>query len=233
MKTWPTQEMLQSIFEYDSTEPLALRWRTKKPKSRAKIGDIAGHWHPIRAGNPVLRRFVHVAGISNRFPAHHAVWIYINGTAHNGYLGFRDGNPGDIRIENLGENMRRPSLETLRENRARYHAGWRQSMTQEAWSAHMRKHNLKKSFGITPEEYERMHAAQYGLCAICGLPETMVRHGKLSVLAVDHCHDSKQVRALLCGSCNSGLGWFKDDPERMRRAADYVEEHQLILASSP
>lgn len=40
---------------------------------------------------------------------------------------------------------------------------------------------------------------------------------------VDHDHKTGVLRALLCFKCNSALGNFDDDPERMRRAARYVE----------
>jgi hypothetical protein len=32
----------------------------------------------------------------------------------------------------------------------------------------------------------------------------------------------------LCGLCNGALGAFKDDPELMRTAADYIEAHREI-----
>jgi hypothetical protein len=45
------------------------------------------------------------------------------------------------------------------------------------------------------------------------------------VLHVDHCHQTGHVRALLCTGCNSGLGAFRDSPERLREAAAYIEHH--------
>jgi hypothetical protein len=69
---------------------------------------------------------------------------------------------------------------------------------------------------MVPDDYTRMVAEQRGCCAICGASCT---------LHIDHCHAGGQVRALLCYSCNTGLGAFRDDPGRMRRAAEYIERH--------
>jgi recombination endonuclease VII len=71
----------------------------------------------------------------------------------------------------------------------------------------------KQRYGVTPEQYEAMYNEQNGLCALlCGRPAE----------CIDHCHDTKFVRGLLCRKCNSALGFFDDDPEVMIRAAGYV-----------
>lgn len=70
--------------------------------------------------------------------------------------------------------------------------------------------------GLSVDEYECRVAAQNGCCAICGKAVD-------GNLCVDHCHETGGVRGLLCKPCNFGLGLFGDDPERLRRAADYLE----------
>ena len=72
------------------------------------------------------------------------------------------------------------------------------------------------AYGITLEEYNTMLAAQGGGCAICGNPP-----GARS-LHVDHDHATGEVRGLLCIGCNVALGGFRDDPELLARAIDYL-----------
>ena len=85
-----------------------------------------------------------------------------------------------------------------------------------------RQRNLKHKFGLSEADYEQMLAEQSGGCAICGRTPGELSRMKL---AVDHCHRTGKVRALLCGSCNTGIGMFHDNPEKLRLAALYVERH--------
>lgn len=47
--------------------------------------------------------------------------------------------------------------------------------------------------------------------------------GKPRTLAVDHDHETGCLRGLLCEGCNRGIGLLRDDPDLLRRAADYIE----------
>jgi hypothetical protein len=80
---------------------------------------------------------------------------------------------------------------------------------------------LKKSYGISLNDYEILHNQQKGLCFLCGLPEIENR-----LLSVDHDHQTGKVRSLLCNFCNKGLGQFKDNPQLLRKAADYIERNK-------
>jgi hypothetical protein len=90
-----------------------------------------------------------------------------------------------------------------------------------------RRYKLKVNFGITLEQYREMFALQDGKCAICRQPEASLMGDKPMELAVDHDHETGEVRALLCGNCNKGLGNFKDSPERLLSAIDYLRSHRL------
>lgn len=86
---------------------------------------------------------------------------------------------------------------------------------------------LRSTFGITVDDYERMHAEQRGLCAICGRPEGSDKSSRSKTgirrLHVDHCHATGRVRGLLCGACNFGIGSLGDSPDRLRAAAEYLQ----------
>ena len=82
---------------------------------------------------------------------------------------------------------------------------------------------LKRQYGFSDEEYDRLLKKQKGLCAICRRKEIAMYRGKVRKLAVDHCHKTNTVRGLLCMSCNQGLGKFYDSPRLLRGAAMYLE----------
>ena len=76
-------------------------------------------------------------------------------------------------------------------------------------------------YGISIEHYEEMYEQQQGRCKICNIEEKHASRGKFHV---DHCHKTEEVRGLLCGKCNRGLGMFRDNSEFLREAANYLED---------
>lgn len=136
----------------------------------------------------------------------------------------------------------RPDKHTLRKIDASKPLGpdnwyWKESTPGKdaaAWQRAWRNRNpekvknaeLKKMFGITLQEYQRMSETQNHRCAICGDLETAVdKHGVPRRMPVDHCHATGKIRQLLCSACNKALGGFRDRPDLLRRAAEYVEKH--------
>lgn len=85
-------------------------------------------------------------------------------------------------------------------------------------SAVYHERSLARNFGITPDDYQRLLAAQEGRCAICRTKPRTRR------LAVDHNHQTGEVRGLLCTRCNHKvLGAANENPALLRRAAAYLE----------
>lgn len=84
-----------------------------------------------------------------------------------------------------------------------------------------RRYFREKFYGLTHEDFTELWDEQNGLCAICEFP--MVNGGNTrNSCHIDHCHDTGQVRGVLCHSCNMGLGKFYDNPELLNRAAKYI-----------
>lgn len=78
---------------------------------------------------------------------------------------------------------------------------------------------LRDLYGITLEQYEEMERSQGYVCFICSNPCSSGRR-----LSVDHNHTTGEVRALLCMSCNRGIGNLGDSSELLRLAADYLDK---------
>lgn len=76
---------------------------------------------------------------------------------------------------------------------------------------------VRKVYGITLEEYNEITAAS--CCEICG---TKIRPNRK---CLDHDHVTGKIRGLLCNGCNTGIGFFKENPEVMEAAADYIRRH--------
>jgi DNA-directed RNA polymerase subunit RPC12/RpoP len=70
-------------------------------------------------------------------------------------------------------------------------------------------------YNLTLDQYYAMEDSQDFVCAICG---------EENAFHVDHNHTTNKVRGLLCPWCNNGLGNYKDDPRKLRSAAQYLEE---------
>lgn len=84
---------------------------------------------------------------------------------------------------------------------------------------------LKRFYGLTTEQYNDKLVQQEYSCAICGTKHNLEIKNNKGILVVDHDHDTNQVRDLLCHACNMGLGKFKDNPELLKLAAEYLRKH--------
>lgn len=101
--------------------------------------------------------------------------------------------------------------------------GWNGAslLTGDAKKQYNRNRSYKFSYGITLEDYNKIFAEQHGCCKICNIHQTELTRK----LFVDHCHITGKVRGLLCFSCNTGLGMFKDKLELLKKAVDYFYEN--------
>jgi len=70
-----------------------------------------------------------------------------------------------------------------------------------------------KKYGLTKEGLATLRTRP---CVLCG---------STKLLRIDHCHATGKLRNTLCNACNSGLGFFRDRPDLLRLAAQYVEHY--------
>ena len=88
----------------------------------------------------------------------------------------------------------------------------------------LRGQHWKRRFGLTREDHANLLKKQKGVCAICKGTDKGKR------LSVDHRHNTKIVRGLLCSLCNSGLGAFHENLTHMRQAIKYLSKHKRLDA---
>jgi hypothetical protein len=116
-------------------------------------------------------------------------------------------------------------------DQAREHSRkWRHANLDQA-----RESGYRSKHGLTTDEVSELRKGQEDKCALCGNTFVDTPH-------IDHNHEccppNKSCpdcrRELLCGTCNRGLGMFKDSPALLQRAIDYLVKHarrQAILKS--
>jgi hypothetical protein len=79
---------------------------------------------------------------------------------------------------------------------------------------------LKSKHPYPDEEYS---------CPICTRTIDEIgrkKQKRLQNWVLDHCHDTETFRGWLCHHCNTGLGAFGDDLDRLKRAVRYLIEHE-------
>lgn len=99
---------------------------------------------------------------------------------------------------------------------------------RNAWRRNHRKKNPKQTKNYSLKEkknidfclYQTILKSQQYSCAGCNTHYTKFSR----YLAVDHCHQTNQVRGLLCLQCNTALGSCKDSPQILRNLATYIEQ---------
>jgi hypothetical protein len=87
-----------------------------------------------------------------------------------------------------------------------------QRFAKANWAA-----KVRRSYGITVEHAEQTLVDQENKCAICLRDINEQRPPK-----IDHCHATGKFRGILCQSCNTGLGLFRDDTASLERALQYI-----------
>ena len=89
-------------------------------------------------------------------------------------------------------------------------------------SRQFKEAHLRRRFGIGLKDYEALLEKQGGKCAVRSSTNAKAPKGG-SAFHVDHCHQTGNIRGLLCFDCNSGIGKLGDNLEGLMRAVRYLE----------
>jgi Recombination endonuclease VII len=102
--------------------------------------------------------------------------------------------------------------------------GYRRGPRKESYRLKIRDNQRRHKYGISPEEYKQMLDEQNSCCAICDedLITDLTREQYTHKAVVDHCHITEKVRGILCTRCNQALGLFRDSPEILKNAINYL-----------
>jgi hypothetical protein len=95
---------------------------------------------------------------------------------------------------------------------------WRET-NSEKLKEQKRNNNLKKNFGIDLDIYNQIHGSQEGCCKICRTPQSKLKRA----LAIDHCHQTNEIRGLLCSNYNTAIGLLKDSESLLKAAIKYLK----------
>jgi hypothetical protein len=117
----------------------------------------------------------------------------------------------------------RESQEEFRLRQAAYMRDWN-AKNPGRRTKKSRDSRIQSRYGITEAEANALLVAQGFACAICSLPLESLGGREAHI---DHDHATSAVRGILCLKCNTGLGSFGDDPDRLIAAAEYLRRSRV------
>ena len=147
------------------------------------------------------------------------------------YLAYQKGYADKRREEKRAYDRKRNKRSDVKEkkqayDRRYYYANQEKKNAQSLqWAAdhpeQRRRTYVKYRYRLDGPEYTAILNSQGGVCAISGLlPNDNKKNKQLSV---DHDHTTNLHRGLLHQDINTAIGLFRENPEWLRKAADYLE----------
>ena len=118
-------------------------------------------------------------------------------------------------IDASNKKYREKNKERIAAYKKEYH-----EENKEQIAINKKKNHLKSKYGMTLKDQTILLQKQDNKCKIC--------LGEFSNITpnIDHCHTTNKVRGILCGSCNRGLGHFKDNIKVLTKAINYLQENK-------
>jgi hypothetical protein len=111
-----------------------------------------------------------------------------------------------------GVERKRKDPKRQEKDRARYQRRKDKILAKNKLPENRLKRRLSR-YGLTVNQYEELLTRSRGLCETgCGKIAT----------DIDHCHQTKVVRGLLCNPCNQALGYLQDSPAKVSGLFSYI-----------
>lgn len=107
---------------------------------------------------------------------------------------------------------------------------------REAANRWQQRNPYYTKYRMTAAQWQEMFDRQLGLCYLCDDPLDLDAKRQRAI-HVDHDHSccpgdrtcGKCIRGIACARCNQGIGSFRDDPDRMIKAAERLRTAQAAL----
>ena len=104
-------------------------------------------------------------------------------------------------------------------------SGMADGLQSRCWACNASK---RRALGITRKVLQDMWDKQNGQCKICDKGISIERGAHSTIHAnVDHDEATGQVRGLLCGDCNRGIGLLKHSQRNLHQAAKYLMRFEI------
>lgn len=147
---------------------------------------------------------------------------------------YRKENPETVKESN--KKWRENNKETFNAKQRR-HAQKHPEKIKERWDSwyednkeRVKFNKIKRIYGLSKEEYNRILKEQNDCCFICLCHKQTLPY---ETLVIDHCHKTGKIRGLLCSHCNTALGLFKDNKDSLQRAIQYLQQTAVLDSPAP
>ena len=77
-------------------------------------------------------------------------------------------------------------------------------------------------YKLTIEELDELLDVEN--CAICNIP-----FKEAGRKVIDHCHETGEIRDVLCDPCNTTLGQLEKTPDILNRYINYINQHKPLI----
>ena len=92
----------------------------------------------------------------------------------------------------------------------------------------IRDTKLKQAYGVGINYFNAKLKEQGGVFAGCGRNYRIKWRGKEVEMPLDHNHETKVPRGVLCIKCNRGLGLLEENTQTMLNLIDYLNKYKKL-----